>query len=269
MAVDPAQTAPPAAVAKTSLNDFPETRFLHLLDRHARERGPKYLVLRRSIIEMVETGHLPEDAKLPPEQRLTQISGFSLGTVQKALNSLADDGYLLRRQGHGTFVTGADKRLRDPLHLRFVGDDGSTLLPVFAEVVSVDVNRDEGPWSVYFGPGTDSCVRITRLIDVNGEFQCFNNCYGSVEAFGPLLRHTRLDGLNLKKFIASQTGIETRKTTNLVRAGPLSTDAARMLGLTPGAIGLILESHGQTRRGTPIYYQITEIPANSRQLLAK
>ena len=241
---------------------------MQLLDRHTHDLGPKYLVLRQSIMEMVDNGELRKGVKLPAEQHLTEMSGFSLGTVQKALNRLADDGYLLRRQGHGTFITDAEKRLRDPLHLRFVGDDGQSILPVFSSVISIDVTNDQGPWTEYFGTATEGLVRIKRVMEVNSEFRCLNHCYGSLKAFGPLLRHKRLNGVNLKKFIASRTGIETRKTTNLVKAGRLSDEATHTLDLKKGSIGLVLESRGQTRQGKPIYYQLTEIPANSRQLLA-
>ena len=57
--------------------------------------------LRRAIIE----GEFPPDSKLPNEERLRERFAVSRITLREAVRGLIEDGYVVRRQGSGTFVT--------------------------------------------------------------------------------------------------------------------------------------------------------------------
>ena len=65
---------------------------------------PKHARLRAAIMAAVKAGELTVGAKIPGERELSERLGVSLGTTQKALGRLVDEGFLVRRQGHGTFV---------------------------------------------------------------------------------------------------------------------------------------------------------------------
>src|SRR3981081_2848773 len=70
---------------------------------------PKHLQLSTAIVDLVRSGSLEAGDQIPSEQQLTQYLGRSLGTVQKALNRLAIDGWVLREHGRGTFVSYPDR----------------------------------------------------------------------------------------------------------------------------------------------------------------
>jgi DNA-binding GntR family transcriptional regulator len=63
---------------------------------------PKYAQLRRAIISAIDQGYWRPGAKLPTELELTKLTPFSLGTVQRTLRALTDEGIIERRQGHGS-----------------------------------------------------------------------------------------------------------------------------------------------------------------------
>ncbi|HZV92679.1 MAG TPA: GntR family transcriptional regulator, partial [Caldimonas sp.] len=65
---------------------------------------PKHARLREAIVGAVQAGELPAGTKMAGERELSAALGLSLGTTQKALGRLVDEGFLVRRQGHGTFV---------------------------------------------------------------------------------------------------------------------------------------------------------------------
>ena len=65
---------------------------------------PLYVQLKKSIIEQLRTGELPYGSKLPSEIEIANWYGVSRNTVRTALLELADEGYLIRKQGKGTFV---------------------------------------------------------------------------------------------------------------------------------------------------------------------
>jgi GntR family transcriptional regulator len=66
---------------------------------------PLYQQLQRALRQAIENGVIaPEDA-LPPERDLAEMLGVSRITVRKAIDELAEEGLLVRKQGSGTFVS--------------------------------------------------------------------------------------------------------------------------------------------------------------------
>src|SRR5688572_4469893 len=158
-----------------------QRRLSAALDRVLTPGTPKYVAMRDSIMELIRTGYWRPGEKLPPEQQIVALTGLSLGTVQRALRILTDEGVLERVQGRGTFVTGEQSALRDPWHFRFLQEDG-TLLPVFTKVVARAVVPPEAAWAQAF-PSATSFIRFERILDVNHEFSCFNLFYLDADRF--------------------------------------------------------------------------------------
>jgi GntR family transcriptional regulator len=72
--------------------------------------------LRREILE----GRLRSGDQLPTEFELVERFGVSRHTIRAALQHLASEGLIVRRAGHGTFVT---SYATDPATAHIVGDD--------------------------------------------------------------------------------------------------------------------------------------------------
>ena len=70
--------------------------------------------LRRAIIE----GEFPPGSRLPNEEALCVRFGVSRITLREAVRGLIEDGYVIRRQGAGTFVTSGPV-LRNSLDTNF------------------------------------------------------------------------------------------------------------------------------------------------------
>ncbi|MEX0280267.1 MAG: GntR family transcriptional regulator [Arenibacterium sp.] len=66
--------------------------------------GPRYVQLRRRLVEGIEAGILPPNTSLPPERELAEITDLSRVTVRKALQELVRDGVIEQRQGSGSFI---------------------------------------------------------------------------------------------------------------------------------------------------------------------
>ena len=71
------------------------------LDGH----GPRYAQITRAIRLMIQDGALPFDARLPPTRELARDFGCSRNIVLLAYEQLVLEGYLVTRQGAGTFVS--------------------------------------------------------------------------------------------------------------------------------------------------------------------
>lgn len=65
---------------------------------------PLYDRVRQQLIDRIQTGVLKPGEALPSEFALADELGVSQGTARKALDGLARDRLIVRRQGRGTFV---------------------------------------------------------------------------------------------------------------------------------------------------------------------
>lgn len=76
---------------------------------------PLYARIRATLVERIKSGEWRPGQLIPNEFEVAAEFGVSQGTARKALDSLANDGLLVRRQGKGTFVvehTSADVLFR-------------------------------------------------------------------------------------------------------------------------------------------------------------
>lgn len=66
---------------------------------------PKYLQLKREILEWLKSGRWKPDEQMPSEHEIAQRFGMSRQTVRQTLGELENEGWLYRVQGKGTFVS--------------------------------------------------------------------------------------------------------------------------------------------------------------------
>jgi len=129
---------------------------------------PLYAQVRELMIGRMIQGVWKPGAVLPSEFQLAEEFGVSQGTVRKALDALAAEKLVIRRQGRGTFVAehDAERALFHFFHL--VGTDGSHQLPG-AEVLSCragKASRDEAA-RLEMARG-EPVIRVRRTRDLGG-----------------------------------------------------------------------------------------------------
>jgi DNA-binding GntR family transcriptional regulator len=165
--------------------------------------------LRRAIIE----GEFPPRSKLPNEEALCTRFAVSRITLREAVRGLIEDGYVVRRQGAGTFVT-AGPALRNSLDTNFsyteylestgikvskrvldaqrvVGDDDTLsdlLLPEAAEVVVIRRVRVAGTKPAIYS--IDSVP--ADIVDPKRDEKAFaRSLYGLLASRGHVVDHAR------------------------------------------------------------------------------
>ena len=65
---------------------------------------PIYEQIKRSIINQIMNDELKEDEMIPSIRNLAQDIKISVMTIKKAYDELEQEGYIISRQGKGTFV---------------------------------------------------------------------------------------------------------------------------------------------------------------------
>ena len=65
---------------------------------------PVYEQIKNSIIEQIMNDELKEDEAIPSIRNLAQDIKISVMTIKKAYDELEQEGYIVSRQGKGSFV---------------------------------------------------------------------------------------------------------------------------------------------------------------------
>ncbi len=72
---------------------------------------PIYEQIKNTIINQIMDGELKEDEALPSIRALAQDIKISVMTIKKAYDELESEGYIVSRQGKGTFVAPKNSEL--------------------------------------------------------------------------------------------------------------------------------------------------------------
>lgn len=64
----------------------------------------KHEAVKEKILELIKSGKLPDDMRLPSEEKLAASLNVSRTTVRSALQSLEDEGVIVKKHGIGNFV---------------------------------------------------------------------------------------------------------------------------------------------------------------------
>ncbi|MEJ1299443.1 GntR family transcriptional regulator [Latilactobacillus sakei] len=73
--------------------------------RYLPTQKPKYLAIKKMVINLLEQGLLSPGEQLPAERWLATQLTVNRSTVTRAFDELTTDGILVRRVGSGTFVS--------------------------------------------------------------------------------------------------------------------------------------------------------------------
>lgn len=99
---------------------------------------PKYQRIQNDLKKQIVTGKFENGDKFYTESELVQIYDVSSITVIRALNELVKDGYLVRKQGKGTFVS----RSRKGKLVEFSDVELFPLKDDHVEVLSIEKGND-------------------------------------------------------------------------------------------------------------------------------
>ena len=91
--------------------------------------SPLYRQIKQLIMQSLETGEWTPGEAIPSELELAARYKVSQGTVRKAIDELAAENYLVRRQGKGTFVATHEEAHAQFRFLRLVPNEGEPEYP--------------------------------------------------------------------------------------------------------------------------------------------
>lgn len=229
--------------------------------RYRLELGPVplhhqvYLDLKAAI----DGGEYKPGDRLPPERELARRYGCSLITIRRALDELSREGRLRRHRGRGTFVL--PPRLERQLdgamtfteEMQRRGLDPETRLlasrpEAASETVAAALNLELGSPTLY----------LERLRIANGTPLLLEMVHLPAERFPGLLA-SDLEHNSLYELLTTRYDTPVERVREALEPVHLPAREARLLGLEPRSLALLVEGVAYATDGTPVEFGRTYV----------
>jgi len=190
--------------------------------------------VNRDLRRQIEDGGLTPGSRLPTERDLADMYGVSRITVRQALQALASDGFITRRQGSGTFVSERVSTVQHDLGLTGSWRDRAAQDGKHASSREIESSPDvEAPVSLLTELGLDTenstgWAYLKRLQLVNGA------PIGVTESWvpggvAPGIAEEPLQDGSLSVTLSQRYGIRPEVTRNMMQVGIASAAVAEQL----------------------------------------
>lgn len=228
----------------------------------------KYRTLRNVIAAAIDDGFWRPGDRLPTEQELAAATPYSLGTVQRAMRALADSGIVVRRQGHGTFVSGGPDQVDDPWHYRFLADNSHGFLSVDVLTTTIVHMQDPGRWTRILSQPAPDILRVQRLVNIGNEFLVLSRLYLKADDVGETMArlNNTFQWSEVRKALHKRARASVTQISESVTVAVFPTDTLRLLGVHPRTAGMHIESIARAGRSRTLYFQQLYVPPTRRRL---
>lgn len=222
---------------------------------------PLYVQVREKLLRRLVDGVWAPGDILPSEMQLAAELGVSQGTVRKALDAMAAENLVVRKQGRGTFVARHDDERIMFQFFRLTPDAGEQKFPDSAILstgtfpASVEEQKALG-----LAPAAQ-VIRIERLRSIGGMPAIVETVILPAGIFGAL-QGMELPN-NLYGLFAVSFGVVIMRSTERLKAVAASAREAELLSLAPGAPVLQISRIAYSLENRPVELRISRCATES------
>ena len=215
--------------------------------------SPLYRQIKALVTDALHAGEWKPGEALPSEQELAGRFRVSQGTVRKAIDELAAENLLVRRQGKGTFVaTHAEQQVQFRF-LRLAADDGDT---GSADRRFIGCERVRAPGDVAKALAIktgEAVLRIQRVLSFRGAPVVFDDLWLPGKLFKGLTEE-KLGTYRgpMYRLFEAEFGVHMVRAEEKIRAIGAAEPAATLLAVPPGTPLLLVERLSFTYGGRPV-----------------
>lgn len=218
--------------------------------------SPLYRQIKNLMLQGLEAGEWRPGESIPSEAELAARFSVSQGTVRKAIDEMAAENLLVRKQGKGTFVATHDDPTNTLRFLRLAANDGSTPLPRSLPLEC---------WRAKAGPEAARVLTIEqgmpiiivrRLLTYSGKPVVLDEIYLPGETFrGLTLEMLQESKVSLYSLFESQFGVRMIRAEERLRAVAADRNSADLLKIAEGAPLLSVERVAYTYGDKPVEWR--------------
>ena len=218
--------------------------------------SPLYQQIKTLILRSLQAGEWKPGDMIPSEFDLAARFRVSQGTVRKAIDELATDNLLVRRQGKGTYVaTHAEQHIQYRF-LRLLPDAGSLEAQGPAERRIIECRRlrasAEVARQLALRSG-DPILQVKRVLTFAGTPAILEDLWLPGGPFkGLTLETLSADRGAMYALFETQFGVRMVRATEKIKAVSADADAAQLLGIPEGHPLLSVERLAYTYNDVPM-----------------
>ena len=216
--------------------------------------SPLYRQIKALMVRDLQAGLWRPGEAIPSETELAARFKVSQGTVRKAIDELAAENLLVRRQGKGTFVATHAEQTTQYRFLRLQPDDGVT--EGGTQRRFIDCRRLRAPADVARALGLrsgDAAIQIKRVLSLRGVPVVFDEIWLPAAPFKGLTAE-KLSGYRgpMYGLFESEFGVRMIRAEEKIRAVAAEGQAAEVLAVAPGTPLLSVERLSLTYGDKPV-----------------
>jgi GntR family transcriptional regulator len=218
--------------------------------------SPLYQQIKVLILQSLQGGEWKPGEAIPSEMDLAARFRVSQGTVRKAIDELAADNLLVRRQGKGTFVATHAAQHVQYRFLRLLPDSGDTTTEGPAERRIIECKKQRAPADIARALGLrsgDAVLQVRRVLAFQGIPTILEDLWLPAAPFKGLTAE-RLDTYRGPMYALFETefGVRMVRAEEKIRALAATAPASGILDVPAGAPLLSVERIAYTYNDLPI-----------------
>ena len=215
--------------------------------------SPLYRQIKALLMRSLQGGEWRPGEVIPSEVELAGRYKVSQGTVRKAIDALADENLLVRRQGKGTFVaTHAEERVQFRF-LRLMPDEGEVggMTRRFIECRRLRAPADVAR-ALALKAG-DTTVQVRRVLSFRGRPAVLDDIWLPGQDFKGLTAERLAEYKGpMYGLFESEFGVRMIRAEEKLRAVAADAEASALLGVPEGAPLLSVERLSFTYGDRPV-----------------
>lgn len=214
---------------------------------------PLYKQIKSLLVQQLQQGEWKPGEPIPSEIDLAARFQVSQGTVRKAVDELAAENLLVRRQGKGTYVASHQEPRAQFRFLRLVPDRGETV-PAQSSFLECRRGRATAEVAAQLSlRAGDAVVYLRRLLSLGGQPLVLDDIWLPGAPFRGLTAE-RLAGYHgpLYGLFEAEFGTRMIRAEERIRAVAAADDVAALLSIAAGAPLLLVDRVSYTYRDKPV-----------------
>jgi GntR family transcriptional regulator len=209
--------------------------------------SPLYRQIRERLLDGLQAGDWRPGEPIPSETELATRYGVSQGTVRKAIDELAAENLLVRRQGRGTFVASHQEPRAQFRFLRLRPNEGEAVQPVST---ILECRRLRAPSEIARAldlRAGEPVVLIKRLLAFEGVPTVFDEIWLPGTPFrGLTAERLRTYSGPLYGLFETEFGLRMIRASERLRAVAAQAEQAQVLGVPEGSPLLLVDRVSST-----------------------
>lgn len=219
--------------------------------------SPLYQQIKGLLTSSLKEGTWRPGELIPSEVELSRRFNVSQGTVRKAIDELAAENLLVRRQGRGTYVATHHEVKAQFRFLRLRPNEPESSLSPKSRLIDCKRQRAPAEVSRHLGlKSAEACLLVRRILEFGGRPEVLDEIWLSAQSFKGLTAE-RVEQFNgpLYGLFESEFGIRMIRADERISAQKIAESEAALLQMTEGDAVLVVDRVSYTYEGSAVEFR--------------